>query len=179
MATSSEPVGLVFDEVYERWFGEVARWVRAFGGPEADVEDLAQEVFLVVRRKLAGFDGANLAGWLYRIASRTASDHRRRSWFKTLFLRRRDVPLEELRDSSLGPAELLERRQAQRILMTLISKMSARRRAAFVLFELEGYSAEEIAALEGVPAATVRTRLHHARKEFLVLVQRYRRRESI
>ena len=47
--------------------------------------------------------------------------------------------------------------------------MSDVRRTAFVLFEIEGYSGEEIAELEQIPLATVYTRLHHARKDFLRL----------
>ena len=61
--------------------------------PSSDTEDLAQEIFLVVRRKLDRFDGGNLAGWLYRIAQLTVRDHRRRAWFKNLVLRRRHVDL--------------------------------------------------------------------------------------
>ena len=60
-----------FEEIYAKWFHEVSRWVRAFGGLDADLDDLTQEVFLVVRRKLSAFDGRNLSGWLYRIAQRT------------------------------------------------------------------------------------------------------------
>jgi RNA polymerase sigma-70 factor, ECF subfamily len=45
--------------------------------------------------------------------------------------------------------------------------MSEKRRAAFILFEIEGYSGEEIARIHGIPLKTVWTRLHHARKDFL------------
>jgi DNA-directed RNA polymerase specialized sigma24 family protein len=45
------------------------------GVPDADVEDVTQEVFLVVRRKLASFDCGNLSAWLDGIALRTARDH--------------------------------------------------------------------------------------------------------
>ncbi len=129
---------LDFAAVYDRWFEHVCRWLSAFGIPHSDREDLAQEVFLVVQRQLGEFDGRNLSGWLYGIARRTASDHRRRSWFKNLFRRR----------------------------VALLGRMDETRRAAFILFEIEGYSGEEIAAFEGVPLATVWTRLHYARKEF-------------
>jgi DNA-directed RNA polymerase specialized sigma24 family protein len=82
-----EPTPLDFESIYAAWFDPVCRWLKALGGPQSDVEDLAQEVFVVVRRKLDRFDGGNTAGWLYRIASRTVSDARRRSWFKHLFAR--------------------------------------------------------------------------------------------
>ncbi len=160
-----------FIEIYERWFGDVVRWLRAFGAPQSEMEDWAQEVFLVVRAKVSTFDGRNVRAWLYKIAQQTASDHRRRSWFRNMFLRPRDVELDEIRDLHRGPAELLEDKQARRIVLHLLEKMSPKRRTAFVLFELEGYSGEEISALEGIPVATVWTRIHHAHKEFLRRLQ--------
>jgi RNA polymerase sigma-70 factor (ECF subfamily) len=56
--------------------------------------------------------------------------------------------------------------------------MSETRRATFMLFEIEGYSGEEIAGMQGIPVATVWTRLHHARKEFFALVEEHRRHEA-
>jgi RNA polymerase sigma-70 factor, ECF subfamily len=167
-----------FEVIYDRWFEEVARWLRALGGPDADVEDLAQEVFMVVRRKLDSFDGQNLPAWLYGIARRTLGDHRRRAWFKNLFVRRSDVALDELAQQSPSPADQVEQREARRLFAALVGRLSERRRRAFVLFEVEGYTADEIAALEGIPSATVRTRLHHARKDFMALVKRHRRKEE-
>jgi RNA polymerase sigma-70 factor (ECF subfamily) len=159
-----------FSSIYDEWFAEVARWVRALGGPEADLEDLTQDVFVVVQRTLPGFDGRNLPGWLYRITRRAVRDHRRKAWFRNLFLRPREVALEELAEAGPSPAELYERREAERRLFQLLEGMSEKRRSTFVLFEIEGYSGEEIAALENVPVATVWTRLHHARKELAARV---------
>src|SRR4051812_7020864 len=77
---------LEFREVYEHWFGPVSRWVRAMGGPQAESEDLVQDIFVVVHRRLPDFDGNNLAGWLYQIARRRVRDFRRLAWVKhTLF----------------------------------------------------------------------------------------------
>jgi RNA polymerase sigma-70 factor (ECF subfamily) len=49
--------------------------------------------------------------------------------------------------------------------------MSEKRRTTLVLFEIEGYSGEEIARIQDIPLATVWTRLHHARKDFFKLVK--------
>lgn len=155
-----------FDAVYAEHFGHVARWLRAFGVPASEADDVTQEVFLVVRRKLARFDGRHLAAWLYRIAQRTASDHRRRAWFRRLVLRS-PVDPESLASVARDPHASLERRDAERIVASVLAQMSDVRRTAFVLFELEGYSALEIAELEGIPVNTVYTRLHHARRDFL------------
>jgi len=78
--------------------------------------------------------------------------------------------LEDLVDTAPNPEHHAQRRDASRILAQLLAKLSPARRAAFVLFEIEGYTGEEIAKLEGIPVKTVYTRLHYARKDFFRLV---------
>jgi RNA polymerase sigma-70 factor, ECF subfamily len=169
---------LAFERVYADWFFEVWRWLRALGGPDADLEDLAQETFLVVKRKLPDFDGRHLAAWLYRIAAHTLSDYRRRSWFRHLVTRRGDADLDALPARGLAPAELVEQREERRLVWRLLAKLKEPRRIAFVLFEIEGYSGDEIAALLGIPVATVWTRLHYARRDFMKLVRAHEKREG-
>jgi RNA polymerase sigma-70 factor (ECF subfamily) len=162
---------LTFEQVYSSSFNDVARWIRALGGMPADVEDLTQEVFLVVRRKLSGFDGRNLRGWLYRIAQRTVRDYRRRAWFRRVFLGGGSTPEHyDTAQTDNDPSDLFERKEAEGLLHGLLGQMSEVRRTTFILFEIEGYSGEEIADMQGIPLNTVWTRLHHARKEFLRLI---------
>jgi RNA polymerase sigma-70 factor (ECF subfamily) len=168
-----------FADVYESWFNEVVRWIRAFGGPEADWHDLAQEVFLVVQRKLPTFRGESLPAWLYRITQRTVKDHRRRSWFRHLYLRPRNVILEDIQSAARNAEEQLLAKEDERLLFRLLERMSVKRRTAFILFEIEQYRCEEIAALEGVPIATIWTRLHHARKDYLAIVAAYQKKGSV
>jgi DNA-directed RNA polymerase specialized sigma24 family protein len=52
--------------------------------------------------------------------------------------------------------------------------MREKHRTAFVLFELEGYTGEEIAELESTPVSTVFTRLYHARREFAAIIKQLR-----
>lgn len=165
-----------FATVYDTWFDDVLRWMAAMGAPCADLEDLAQEVFLVVERKLDDFDGRNLPGWIYGIARKVVASHRRRGWIRSLFLRR----VEEASSLyvSATPVVLLERKQAWQIVGSVLAKMSDKRRRVFVLFEIEGYRGEEIAALEGVPLKTIWTRLHHARKDFVTLASEYEQKEQ-
>jgi RNA polymerase sigma-70 factor, ECF subfamily len=169
---------LDFRAIYTGWFHEVSRWARALGGLDVDLDDLTQEVFLVVRRKLPSFDGRNLRAWLYRITAYTVSDWRRRRWFRSL-LRRRPLPLDEVQATGPGPVEELERKEAARTLARLLERLSARRRTTFILFEIEGYTGEEIAALEQVAVATVWTRLHRARADLQRLYAEQRRQEGV
>ncbi len=164
-----------FRVIYDAWFHHVSRWVRALGGPDADRDDIVQEVFLVVRRRLRSFDGGNLAGWLYRITRRQVRDFRRRVWVKHIFSRGHMADLHELPNRQNGPGEALELKEDQRILHGILSGMNDDRRATFVLFEIEGHSGQEIARIQNIPVNTVWTRLHHARREFFALVAKYQK----
>jgi RNA polymerase sigma-70 factor, ECF subfamily len=164
-----------FRAVYDDWFVEVSRWIRALGGLEADRDDIVQEVFLVVRRRLPSFDGVNLPAWLYRITRRQVRDFRRRTWVKHIFTRLRIDEPDALPHAGGSPAMALEQKENQCLLYAVLDKMQADRRSAFVLFEIEGLSGDEIARIQNVPLNTVWSRLHHARKEFFALAAKLRR----
>jgi RNA polymerase sigma-70 factor, ECF subfamily len=162
-----------FRAIYDAWFNEVVRWTQALGGPDADRDDIVQEVFLVVRRRLGSFDGTNPAGWLYRITRRQVRDFRRRSWVKHIFSKSRVLDPERMPHRQSSPAEALEHKEDQRVLHGMLQKMKEERRVTFVLFEIEGLSGEEIARIQNIPVNTVWTRLHHARHEFFALAAKY------
>jgi RNA polymerase sigma-70 factor (ECF subfamily) len=155
--------------LYQTWFRSVYRWIRALGGPGIDAEDLAQEVFIVVQRKLALFDGENPAGWLYRIVQFTVRDHRQRAWFRNIFLRSRDVVIDEVESAGAGQDECFERMEQEMCLYQLVHQLNPTWRDSFLLFEVGGLTGDEIAALQGIPATTVRSHLFRARKEILAL----------
>jgi RNA polymerase sigma-70 factor (ECF subfamily) len=162
------PQAVELERLYEGYFHHVTRWVRAFGCPPADIDDVAQETFLVARRRLADFDGRNAAGWLYRIAQHVTRAQRRRSWVRRTLFREASDGVTDFGQQS--PIEALEQREARRMMQRILSQLTERRRTAFFLFEIEGYTGEEIAVLEGVPVNTVYTRLHHARRDFMNLL---------
>jgi RNA polymerase sigma-70 factor (ECF subfamily) len=167
-----------FDELYERWFDEVARWIRALGGPEADRDDLVQEVFVVVYRRLPDFDGQNVPGWLYQIARRKVRDFRRLLWVKHLLTG--GVPLsDKVSKGGPNPADSLEAKEQGEILTRLLAALNEEQRAAFVLFEIEGCSGEEIAKIQGVPINTVWARIHQARKKLQVGLSKAEKRSGV
>lgn len=160
-----------FRSIYDERFADVCRWLRAMGIPDSDREDVAQEVFLVVQRKLSAFDGRDLGAWLYRITSHTASDQRRRSWWKNLFGRRTSTPIEKHASTGIGPAHAFERAEDRRLVWRLMEGLSQKHRVVIALFEIEGYTLEEVASLVGIPEATVKTRLHYGRQRLLKLAE--------
>ena len=172
-----ESVRLNFDEIYETWYDVVSRWVRALGGPEAEREDLVQDVFVVVHRRLVDFDGENVPGWLYQIARRRVRDFRRLLWVKNLLHKRSEIP-EGLMYVGPGPADALETKEKRRLLEQLLAKLNEPERAALVLFEVEGYSGAQIANLQGVPLNTVWARIHKGRKKLQAHLTRLEKRDA-
>lgn len=69
---------------------------------------------------------------------------------------------------------MLEHKEERRILHLILDKIREERRSAFVFFEIEGLTGDEIARIQNVPVNTVWTRLYHARKEFFALAAKYR-----
>lgn len=164
---------LDFDEIYRTFFDSVCRWTRALGGPDAERDDLVQDVFLIVHRRLPDFDGENLAGWLYQITRHRVRDFRRLRWFR-LFLSSSYANL-SLPSSARGPEAALADKQQGALLSRLLSKLPEAQRAAFVLFEIDGYSGEEIARIQNVPINTVWARVHKARAKLAANITRLNR----
>lgn len=141
-----------------------ASFLRRMGVATADLEDACQEVFVQVFRYLGRFERrADLKTWLYRICVSQAARSRRRATFRgALAWLRGDgpPPAEPARDADECVADV--KRQVEQAL----GRMTARQRLVFVLYELEGLSGKEIAAIAGCPEPTVRGRLREARLLF-------------
>ena len=161
-----------FDALYEEHFDFVWRSLRRLGVAESQVDDAAQEVFVVVHRRLADFEGRSTAKtWLFGIALRVASDFRRWNRRKNQF----DALPDDAIASGLSPDELASRREAARALDRCLDELPDERRAVFVLMELEELSAPEVAEALHVPLNTVYSRLRLARADFERAVAKHRR----
>jgi RNA polymerase sigma-70 factor, ECF subfamily len=163
--------------VHKRHGEFVWRTLHRMGVRAPHVEDVYQEVFLVVHRRLHTFHGqCALTTWLYEICFRVAAGYRRKAHFK----REELVPDWSEMDGSLpGPAAASPERQLQaarqvRQLEHLLDELPLEYRVVFVMFELEGMSSEQIAESVGAPLGTVYSRLYRARKRFARALARLR-----
>jgi RNA polymerase sigma-70 factor, ECF subfamily len=160
------------EAVYQQHADFVWRTLQHLGVRDVDLEDLAQEVFVTVHRKLSSFDGrSKLTTWLFGICLHLVQRHRRRAYFRLEFLHAE--PPERIDHET--PEASYAGRESHALLEQLLEKLSPERRATFVLFEVEGASCEEIADLTSVPVGTVYSRLHLARKQVAAAVVRLRR----
>lgn len=180
-----------FDAVYHANASFVWRNARRLGVPYGAVEDVMQEVFLVVYRRLPEFeeDAAALApgaftsmkAWLSAILIRVVRAHRRQA-------RRKDGAFEHAPPSpdpdSLvdrrvpSPLEAAERDEAVQELYSILARMNEERREVLVLSELEELTAPEIAQVLQVNVNTVSWRLGTARREFERMVTKRRAAEA-
>jgi RNA polymerase sigma-70 factor, ECF subfamily len=153
--------------LYSRHARIIAHFLRRLGVAPDALDDALQEVFLQAFRSLDKFRGeAAVRTWLYRLAVTQA----RRSREKARFARRIRQLLaleiatdQDFRDEHPG--------QAERLLQAALGRLTALEREAFVLYELEGQSGAELAAIFGCPEATVYRRLHDARKKFQSFIE--------
>lgn len=139
-------------------FGVCRRAVR----DEHLAEDAFQAVFLVLARKAGSVRGANLAGWLFRVARRVGAKAARRAPTPQLAV-----------DPIAKPApDELERRELQAILDDEIARLPDRFRVPVLLCYLGGLSTEEAARRIGVPRGTILSRLSTARQRLAVRLTR-------
>jgi RNA polymerase sigma-70 factor (ECF subfamily) len=159
---------LEFDVVYQDHAQTVARWAARLGGPGVDVEDIAQEVFLVVDRRLHEFrSDSQLATWLFSITAKIVANDRRRRWLRRWWLRLTPNAGDNTAATTDTPLEQLEKRQRRTQFYQALDALGERQRRVLVLFELEEMSVAEIAELTGLRPGNVRVLLHRARAAFL------------
>jgi RNA polymerase sigma-70 factor (ECF subfamily) len=162
----SRLVSLVRDHYAFVW-----RVLRRFGLRPSDADDAAQQVFLVLSRRLDEVAASKERAFLFRTAMHVSSKvHRARR-------RRPEDPSEES-DESEDPApqadELLELRRARELLDRVLSEMPDDLKAVVVLFEIEGLTMSEIADALELRPGTVASRLRRARAELEARVMRAR-----
>ena len=155
-----------FGILVERYAGVARRVARAALGSAEDADDAAQDAMLSALLKLNQYDPRRPFGpWLLRIVANAATDRRRR---RTV---RRTEPLDVgLTAGGPRPDTTMERRALGERLRQALAELPERRRIAVVLFDVEGYSHAEIAAMLGLPEGTVRSEVFHARRRLRVLL---------
>jgi RNA polymerase sigma-70 factor (ECF subfamily) len=156
--------------VFKAHHAFVWRILRHLGVATADQEDVLQEVFVVVHRRLADYrEQDKMRAWLYAICARVVRDHRRR-------LGRRHEELRAEPEVSREPSQASEvaDQQALSLAQRMLAALPEKQRAVFLLYEIEQLSMPEIALAVECPLPTAYARLRKARERVLVEVARVR-----
>jgi RNA polymerase sigma-70 factor (ECF subfamily) len=149
----------------------VERVISRLTGPTPDLEDLVQTTFIQAFQSFGRYRGeASLKTWVTRIAVHTAL-HQLRSGL------RRAIPLELVTDADEpnDPAEPADQKAASgqlaRRLHALLDKIAPKKRVAFLLYTVQDYSIEEVAALTEASKAATKSRIWFARRELMAMVK--------
>jgi len=169
---SEEAFAWLIAHYHQPIYSLLARTVRN----QADAADLTQEVFVKIFRGIRGFHGeSSLRTWIYRIALREASNQRR-WWMRH---QQHEVPIEQemgegnnarpvllkdmLVDRSESPYDAALHNENRAIVERALRQVPEPFRVAVILRDIEGFSYEEVAAMQGVNLGTVKSRLVRGR----------------
>lgn len=161
----TETSAVAFERVYDAHAGDVLAYALRRVDTPADAADVVSETFLVVWRRLDDVpDGDSTRPWIYGVARRVLGNvhrgnRRRRALGERLRTRLADGGVTP--DPAEGVAAGLT---DQRELRAAFASLDPADREVLELTAWEGLTPTEIALVLGVPAATVRTRLHRARR---------------
>ncbi len=144
------------------------RTLRRLGVPQADADDGVQQVFVTLARRIAEVRPGAERAFVVGTAVRVAADFRRSR------RRRRDEPaplpvLDVSDHGAASPEGLVDRKQGLALLDAMLARLPDDQRTVFVLFEIEGFTTDEISELAGIPPGTVSSRLRRARAAFETL----------
>jgi RNA polymerase sigma-70 factor (ECF subfamily) len=160
--------------VYAEHAAFMWRSLQRLGVRPGDVEDLCQEAFLVVHKRLGEFRGSAIRPWLFAIALRVAADYRKRAHV------RRELVTDDAPELVVPETQTagLDRARARALLDSILAALDDEKRAVFILYELEEMPMADIAAALDCPTQTAYSRLRAAREEVQAAIGRWKRREG-
>jgi RNA polymerase sigma-70 factor (ECF subfamily) len=164
-----------FEIIVGRYKNAIVSFLYRFTGDFRTSEDLAQEAFLRVFKKVQDYNpSAKFSTWLYTIASNLAKDEfKRRARHPARSLdwkggndTTRDMPQAKADTTESVPDVRLEHDEVRQQVNKALDLLDANDREILVLKDVQGLSYEEIAEILGLPMGTVKSRLSRARTAF-------------
>lgn len=154
-------------DAFQRELDYVFRTLRRLGTALGEIEDLAQEVFLALRRSWSEYDPDRpLRPYLFGISYRLVAAHHRK--------RNREVAFGviEIGDTGPGPDDALASKQARALVLAALEHIPLLRRAVLVMHDLDDVPVADVAVVLSIPRFTVYSRLRKARRELEAAVRR-------
>ena len=169
-----------FEAVYDEQVDFVWRNAKRLGVGDDSLDDIVQQVFLVVHRRLAEAPPeVPMRAWVFGILSHVVRDYRRGVRRKSPHLAQGPIDPATIAEApGSGPFDTQARSEALGVVIELLAELSDDKREIFVLSELEQLTAQEIADLVGLNVNTVYSRLRAARQDFERAAERARTRDT-
>jgi RNA polymerase sigma-70 factor (ECF subfamily) len=166
-----------FGEIVLRHQDKIYNLCRHMLGSASDAEDAAQDVFLKAYQALRKFQPeASLYTWLYRIATNTCIDYKKKPIFESLFgdSGEGERLVHDRASDAPSPEKLYQSKQIDKALQESLGKLSPKLRAIIILKEIDELSYEEISEALEISMGTVKSRIARAREELQKLMQKFR-----
>ena len=159
-----------FKQLYRDQLGYVYSVLRRLGAPGEHLEDLCHDVFMTAFRKRADYDASRaIKPWLFGLAFRMMLNVKRKAKVEG-----DDQPLAVLADASANPEQVVSQRQGHTALQRAIALLEPGRRAVFLMHDLDGHAAPDIARELEIPLNTAYSRLRLARADILKQTESFR-----
>ncbi len=155
-----------FERLVDRHKERVHRLVASVMGPShsAEAEDITQDVFVQVYRKLSTFrKQSSFATWLYRIAFNKAMEQKKRARFRLPHAGEEALPAVAASDADADPARTAADRQRRHHVLECVENLDEPYRTVVYLHYWMSASVSDIAAYLGTRTGTVKSHLHRAR----------------
>ena len=172
-----------FNELVQQYERRVFALVFRMLGSREEAEDLAQEVFVQVFKAIDQFRGdSKLSTWVYRIAVNLCKN--RNKYLQRRHAHQQDdiealgdrAPMSSAKGTTAGsiarPDDMLVGLQVERAVQEAIAELEPDFREALVLRDVEDLTYEEIGEITGLPDGTVKSRIHRARAQLRVVIER-------
>ena len=158
-----------FAEIYRRYSRRIYNLVHRMVSPAQEADDLTQEIFLQAYRNLSSFQGrSSFYTWIYKVASNTCLQFRKRLRRQRELAPLDAVPASEFSDYRMeparGPEREAERHQEMARVAAAIEHLPPAQRIAMVLGPIQGHTYEDMARILEVSPDVIKGRLHRARR---------------
>lgn len=157
-----------FDALVAQYSKRVANIAYSLLSDREDALDAAQEVFVRVYKNISTFRGdSTVSTWIFRITRNVCTDFLRKRKANTISIDEEndDEPKTEISDESNSPEQIAERNEKVAAVRSAIAQLDETQRTVITLFDMNGLSYEEIAAVMRCPVGTVKSRLYRAREQ--------------
>lgn len=166
-SASRDERDLAWRELYDAEFARVYRLACRFGVPAAEVEDVAQQVFVVAHRRIAEMEQVtNLHAWVRGITVKVIADHHRWRRVRRIKAWLVEAVYTEADAGRTTPAREAEQAEMRDRIAEVLRTLSPKLRSVLVLADIEECSLAEVAEAVGAPVNTVRSRRRLAREAF-------------
>jgi RNA polymerase sigma factor (sigma-70 family) len=168
--------GKAFEALVAAFSDRVYNTILGFVQNEHDAEELTQDVFIKVFRKIEGFKGeSKLSTWLYRISVTQSLDflrknkRQKRGGFLTSIFGKEEIGEPDFHH----PGVVAEQKENASVLFSAIRLLPEQQQTAFLLQKMEGLSQQQVAEVMNTSESSVESLLHRAKGRLRKLLEEY------